>query len=208
MRSRLRVTSVFSRHDLSEPCFSFRLSRSRGRREGRVPIAPMTKAMDRLHTLICAGRRPATGKKSRAVTHSGAAHGLHGRQFTQYFQSIGEISHSGAAPLAKSGSALQERPPGEMAEWLKAHAWKACVRETVPWVRIPLSPPSQRFLVCRLQPSSWRAGRVRAHQRQSSIGARARGADGVAVRPVRSGCAGARRPVCCAAGVRTALRLH
>src|SRR5438093_3264869 len=30
---------------------------------------------------------------------------------------------------------------GEMAEWLKAHAWKACVRETVPWVRIPLSPP-------------------------------------------------------------------
>jgi hypothetical protein len=29
-----------------------------------------------------------------------------------------------------------------MAEWLKAHAWKACVRETVPWVRIPLSPPT------------------------------------------------------------------
>src|SRR6185437_1450187 len=31
---------------------------------------------------------------------------------------------------------------GEMAEWLKAHAWKACIRETVSWVRIPLSPPS------------------------------------------------------------------
>ena len=30
-----------------------------------------------------------------------------------------------------------------MAEWLKAHAWKACVRETVPWVRIPLSPPER-----------------------------------------------------------------
>src|SRR5690348_5743889 len=30
-----------------------------------------------------------------------------------------------------------------MAEWLKAHAWKACVRETVPWVRIPLSPPAK-----------------------------------------------------------------
>src|SRR4051795_3989201 len=30
---------------------------------------------------------------------------------------------------------------GEMAEWLKAHAWKACVRYPVPWVRIPLSPP-------------------------------------------------------------------
>lgn len=34
---------------------------------------------------------------------------------------------------------------GEMAEWLKAHAWKACVRETVPWVRIPLSPPFQTY---------------------------------------------------------------
>ena len=28
-----------------------------------------------------------------------------------------------------------------MTEWLKVHAWKACVRVTVPWVRIPLSPP-------------------------------------------------------------------
>src|SRR5665647_2834404 len=43
--------------------------------------------------------------------------------------------------LAKVAMALQERASGEMAEWLKAHAWKACVRETVPWVRIPLSPP-------------------------------------------------------------------
>jgi hypothetical protein len=44
-------------------------------------------------------------------------------------------------PLAKVVMALQDRASGEMAEWLKAHAWKACVRETVPWVRIPLSPP-------------------------------------------------------------------
>ena len=28
-----------------------------------------------------------------------------------------------------------------MSEWLKEHAWKACVRETVPRVRIPPSPP-------------------------------------------------------------------
>ena len=28
-----------------------------------------------------------------------------------------------------------------MAEWLKAHAWKVCIREIVSWVRIPLSPP-------------------------------------------------------------------
>ena len=31
---------------------------------------------------------------------------------------------------------------GEMAEWLKAHAWKACLLERVTWVRIPLSPPA------------------------------------------------------------------
>src|ERR1700722_449481 len=29
-----------------------------------------------------------------------------------------------------------------MAEWLKAHAWKACLGETLTWVRIPLSPPA------------------------------------------------------------------
>src|SRR5688572_3985993 len=35
-----------------------------------------------------------------------------------------------------------------MSEWLKEHAWKACVGETLPWVRIPLSPPVLRnFLV-------------------------------------------------------------
>lgn len=31
---------------------------------------------------------------------------------------------------------------GEVAEWLKAHAWKVCLRETVTRVRIPLSPPA------------------------------------------------------------------
>ena len=30
---------------------------------------------------------------------------------------------------------------GEVSEWLKEHAWKACVGETLPWVRIPPSPP-------------------------------------------------------------------
>ena len=29
-----------------------------------------------------------------------------------------------------------------MAEWFKAHAWKACKGETLSWVRIPLSPPT------------------------------------------------------------------
>src|SRR2546427_4865805 len=30
---------------------------------------------------------------------------------------------------------------GEVSEWLKEHAWKACVGATQPWVRIPPSPP-------------------------------------------------------------------
>jgi hypothetical protein len=31
-----------------------------------------------------------------------------------------------------------------MAEWLKAHAWKACIGETLSRVRIPLSPPDHK----------------------------------------------------------------
>src|SRR5262245_30219032 len=36
-----------------------------------------------------------------------------------------------------------------MAEWLKAHAWKACIRETVSWVRIPLPPPDRFEIIYR-----------------------------------------------------------
>jgi hypothetical protein len=35
---------------------------------------------------------------------------------------------------------------GEVQEWLNWHAWKACVRESVPWVRIPPSPRHARLL--------------------------------------------------------------
>gem|GEM_PF-6808141 len=47
-----------------------------------------------------------------------------------------------------------------MSEWLKEHAWKACVRETVPRVRIPPSPPVFAFGLGRGE-SLWRRGRVR-----------------------------------------------
>ncbi len=51
-----------------------------------------------------------------------------------------------------------ERPAsrrGEMTEWLKVHAWKACVGETLPRVRIPLSPPHSRSArTCRSEPAS------------------------------------------------------
>jgi hypothetical protein len=35
---------------------------------------------------------------------------------------------------------------GEMSEWSIEHAWKACVGETLPRVRIPLSPPISSFV--------------------------------------------------------------
>lgn len=34
---------------------------------------------------------------------------------------------------------------GEMAEWLKVLAWKASVEETLPRVRISLSPPKKKM---------------------------------------------------------------
>ena len=39
---------------------------------------------------------------------------------------------------------------GEVAEWLKAHAWKVCLRETVTRVRIPLSPPDLQPFAARI----------------------------------------------------------
>src|ERR1700691_5748644 len=41
---------------------------------------------------------------------------------------------------------------GGVAEWLKALAWKACIRETVSWVRIPLPPPRHASLEVRVLP--------------------------------------------------------
>jgi hypothetical protein len=65
--------------------------------------------------------------RSRATAPAGFARG----------SSIGLLI--GLATGGRSGK--ERRCAGEMAERLKAHAWKACVRESVPWVRIPLSPP-------------------------------------------------------------------
>ena len=60
-----------------------------------------------------------------------------------------------------------------MAEWLKAHAWKACVGETLPWVRIPLSPPhsplanvaGERGLQASVRSPSARARKLESHSR-------------------------------------------
>ena len=34
----------------------------------------------------------------------------------------------------------KEKINGEVSEWPKEHAWKACMHENVSWVRIPPSP--------------------------------------------------------------------
>ena len=48
----------------------------------------------------------------------------------------------GASPQpAWRNQPARDAKDGEVAEWLKAHAWKVCLRETVTRVRIPLSPP-------------------------------------------------------------------
>src|ERR1700716_3007864 len=73
----------------------------------------------------------------------------------------GNFRDNGRGHLQKSSCPFKTVTSGEMAEWLKAHAWKACVRETVPWVRIPLSPPpifGARFLhrwMGRKSPVNW-----------------------------------------------------
>lgn len=74
-----------------------------------------------------------------------------GRQATQ--ATVAGGASAGATPIVGSEFALDCNPPrsnydaetglgpaGEMSEWLKEHAWKACVGVTLPRVRIPLSP--------------------------------------------------------------------
>lgn len=39
---------------------------------------------------------------------------------------------------------------GEMSEWSKEHAWKACIRATVSRVQIPFSPPEKTAQPIRL----------------------------------------------------------
>jgi hypothetical protein len=82
-------------------------------------------------------RRPLSGSPPGKDKKSGRRRS----QILSIAQSVAEIVTFTPALACKSRHAASREAQGEMAEWLKAHAWKACVRETVPWVRIPLSPP-------------------------------------------------------------------
>jgi hypothetical protein len=87
-------------------------------------------------TIVARGRFSVQGFKSRPPGAGGNV-----KNYPTCSIGCGNLRRRGLRSLAKPVSPLQDRASGEMAEWLKAHAWKACVRETVPWVRIPLSPP-------------------------------------------------------------------
>ena len=71
------------------------------------------------------------------------------RQFSDNSQrfpaACGKRSRGPDRRLQKPAAALDVAVRGEVAEWLKAHAWKVCIRETVSRVRIPLSPPPYAF---------------------------------------------------------------
>ena len=52
--------------------------------------------------------------------------------------------------LSANNYKIHSSPNGEVSERLKEHAWKACVLETVPWVRIPPSPVRLYFMGNRI----------------------------------------------------------
>jgi hypothetical protein len=51
------------------------------------------------------------------------------------------------APSAPDAERARRAHAGGVAEWLKAHAWKVCIRGTVSRVRIPLPPPLSKSLL-------------------------------------------------------------
>jgi hypothetical protein len=57
------------------------------------------------------------------------------------------VRRAGLSPERAGLYCLLRNSFGGMAEWLKAHAWKACIRETVSWVRIPLPPPRTKSMI-------------------------------------------------------------
>jgi hypothetical protein len=62
---------------------------------------------------------------------------------------------------------MPDESNGEMSEWLKEHAWKACVGETLPRVRIPLSPPT--FAALKLAKREGVLGTVRLSPHSARI---------------------------------------
>ncbi len=86
------------------------------------------------------GRRN-TGRRHRARV-AGVPHGRYGAASNRRPFRVEKPEPDNLAPrneFAYQGP--RRKAHGGVAEWLKAHAWKVCIRETVSRVRIPLPPP-------------------------------------------------------------------
>src|ERR1700722_17687945 len=119
---RMREPSARSRTImLSRPALSARLRFCRRDRSRRLPEQPTR-----------AGRT----RRPRVYSVKAAAH-------ASKLRSLGRGDRLVRRGLCDRAGSLYCALPvtGGMAEWLKALAWKACIRETVSWVRIPLPPP-------------------------------------------------------------------
>ena len=112
-------------------------ARPSGRREGsEVAPEPIPGGAGRNPAPARAGEeRPAAA--SREIRSGLRRLSAQGRQ-----SSIDPDVRLGRLPKSRLRAGIRwANPIGEMAEWLKAHAWKACIGETLSRVRIPLSPP-------------------------------------------------------------------
>ena len=92
----------------------------------RVPIAQLDRALD-------CGSRGRRFESSWAYLDSGEM-----REWLNRADSKSVVQFCCTVGSNPTLSAIER--PGEMTEWLKVHAWKACVPLRVPRVRIPLSP--------------------------------------------------------------------
>src|SRR5579859_5332075 len=93
-----------------------------------MPLANRCNARQEMAPIDCGMFKPALRNRRR--------HGRRGGRVVEGAQ------RAFGARLSGKGVRLRAHAVGEVAEWLKAHAWKVCIRETVSRVRIPLSPPA------------------------------------------------------------------
>ncbi len=102
-----------------------------------VTVIPISAGYQRTLPLMFSlfhGFRPAVRRSFQQ-----SEHGLSGQTKTQKLFLTGSAPLPIVAPRCSDDFATKKY--GEVSEWLKEHAWKVCIRESVSRVRIPPSPP-------------------------------------------------------------------